>query len=373
MCIAMMLALGAMLTMTFQYDKCNQHAQELLALSSTNLSLLLPIVEKPESNDSSDWPGQPARTLNSKELKLVRIGQGGPMANVRSFVLEHLDEFLEIYKNRPDKTNTCGIRFTHSLGIYIIAKRLQPKTIVESGVNSGQSTYFFRRACPDAKIISIDPEDKPICGQPVRWIDDTNNEYLTGKNFKDLDEIDWGERIRGGFIDPATTLVFIDDHRGFYKRFPTFSKFGFRHVMNEDNYKRGEGATHFDKRGFTPKQMWQKPMSPETEWLFYNTKIYAEFPPILPPSLSDKAPHKKKPQGGFLHHTDDLEAIEEPLLRPDIRESDKILFEKIVSELGLDGTMVESQSYQELMAYCFLCYMELVPIPPSLKSAWKLE
>jgi hypothetical protein len=70
---------------------------------------------------------------------------------------------------------------------------------------------------------------------------------------------------------------------------------------------------------------------------------------------------------------DDIGAIEEPLLRPDIRESEKIFFEKIVSELGLDGTMIESQSYQELMAYCFLCYMELVPIPPSLKSAWKLE
>jgi hypothetical protein len=128
----------------------------------------------------------------------------------------------------------------------------------------------------------------------VRWIDDTNNAYLTGKNFKDLGEIDWGERILGGSIDPATTLVFIDDHCGFYKRFPTFSKFGFRHVINEDNYKRGEGVTRFDKRGFTPKQMWQKPTSTETEWLFYNTKVHAEFPPILPPSLSDKAPHKKE-------------------------------------------------------------------------------
>jgi hypothetical protein len=111
--------------------------------------LLLPLVEKSESNDSSDWPGQPVRTLNSKELKLLdRIGQGGPMANVRSFVLEHLDGFLEIYKNRPDKTNTCGMSFTQSLGIYIVAKRLQPKTIVESGVNSGQSTYVLSFDAP---------------------------------------------------------------------------------------------------------------------------------------------------------------------------------------------------------------------------------
>mmetsp|Transcript_29837 Transcript_29837/g.46789 ORF Transcript_29837/g.46789 Transcript_29837/m.46789 type:complete len:158 (-) Transcript_29837:1306-1779(-) len=148
--------------------------------------------------------------------------------------------------------------------------------------------------------------------------------------------------------------------------------FGFRHVINEDNYKLGEGATPFDIRGFAPKQMWQKPKDPETEWLFHNSKIYAEFPPILPPVLSKMAPHPKKPQGGFLHHTDDLTAIEEPLLRPDINDSDKKVFERIVNELRLDMTMVESQSYQELMGYCFLCYMELVPIPPSLRNAWKL-
>ncbi|KAL7449203.1 hypothetical protein ACHAWC_001289 [Mediolabrus comicus] len=327
-----------------------------------------------DKEKTSDWP-QPARSLEVPpgELKLVRIGgTGGPVDNARDFLLDNLEEFLQVYKDRPDKTNTCGIRINHSLAIYTITKRLQPTTIVESGVNSGQSTYFFRKAAPNANIISIDPMDKPICGQPVRWIDDTNNEYLTGSNFVDFDQVNWGERIKSGAVNPSSTLVFVDDHRGFYKRFPTLMTFGFRHVINEDNYKIGEGATPQDKSGFTPKQMWEKPADPETQWLFQNSKIYAEFPPILPPVLSKSSPHPKKPQGGFLHHTDKLAAIEEPLLRPDINDSDKKVFERIGNELGLDLTMVESQSYQEFMGYCFICYMELVPIPPSLRNAWKL-
>lgn len=164
--------------------------------------------------DTSDWP-QPTRNLEAPPggLKLVRIGTGGPVDNARGFLLDNLEEFLQVYKDRPDKTNTCGIRINHSLAIYTITKRLQPTTIVESGVNSGQSTYFFRKAAPNANIISIDPLDKPICGQPVRWIDDTNNEYLTGSNFVDFDEVNWGERIQSGAIKPASTLVFVDDHR----------------------------------------------------------------------------------------------------------------------------------------------------------------
>lgn len=180
------------------------------------------------------------------------------------YVLDNLDEFLQVYKERPDTSNLCGIRINHSLAVWAITKRLQPTTIIESGVFSGQSTYFFRKAAPNAKIISIDPLSKPICGQPVRWIDETNNEYLTGNQFIDFDEINWKERIASKEIVPETTLVFIDDHIGFYKRFPTIVRYGFRHIMNEDNYKKGEGATPGDKNGYAPKQMFANPNSYDT-------------------------------------------------------------------------------------------------------------
>lgn len=301
--------------------------------------------EEQQETPQSFWPGQPVHVLSSsaEDNKLVRIDDKNshrkhPMDNPKRFLMDNLDEFLDVYKNRPDKTNTCGIRINHSLAIYMIAKILQPTTIIESGINSGQSTYFFRSACPNAKIISIDPEPKPICGQPVRWIDSTNNEYLTGENFTDFDNVNWGERIRAGQLDPATTLVFVDDHRGFFKRFSTFARYGFRHLINEDNYKLGEGATRADKMGLTPKQMFRQPQSPDTVWLFHNLMTYREFPPLVPPSLTEGTPHIKKPQGGFLHHTDDLVHIEEPLLRPEINDSDKELYETIAFRLNLDAS-----------------------------------
>ena len=303
MCYVSFLSPSALLFFILSLLKLEPIAQNLVQDHNSNIDLVdTPQDTKIEDKETtSDW-SQPAQSLKVPpgELKLVRIGgTGGPVDNARSFLLDNLDEFLQVYKDRPDKTNTCGIRINHSLAIYTITKRLQPTTIVESGVNSdsGQSTYFFQKAAPNANIISIDPMDKPICGQPVRWIYDTNNEYLTGSNFVDFDQVNWGERIKSGAVNPSSTLVFVDDHRGFYKRFPTLMTFGFRHVINEDNYKIGEGATPQDKSGFTPKQMWEKPADPETQWLFQNSKIYTEFPPILPPVLSKSSPHPKKPQG----------------------------------------------------------------------------
>ena len=329
--------------------------------------------QKMESNTTttSSWPGQPIYTL-TKDLKLLRIGddENGPVHDARGFLFKHLNEFLEVYKNRPDKSNTCGIRINHSLAIYTVTKRLQPTTIIESGVNSGQSTYFFRKAAPNARIISIDPLEKPICGQAARWIDDTNNEYLTGDDFVDFDAINWQERIKRGKLDPSSTLVFVDDHIGFFKRFPTFVRHGFRHLINEDNYKLGKGATPGDRQGYAPKQMYAKPNNDDTIWLFHNLKRYAEFPPLVPPIVTS---HKTKRQGGFLHHTDDLAFVEEPLLRPDISGSDKEILEKICSELGVDADMKDSESYQELMGYNFIAYMELVPLSPQLVAAWKLQ
>lgn len=282
---------------------------------------------------------------------------------------EHLEEFLAVYEKRPDKSNTCGIRFNHAMAIYMITKRLQPQTIIESGINSGQSTFFFRQASATARIISLDPLPKPICGQPVRFIDDTNNEYLTGSDFIDFDAVDWKSRIENGSMDPANTLVLVDDHQGFFKRFPTIVKYGMAHIMNEDNYQRGEGATSGDKANLMPKQMWRRPNHPDTVWLFHNLKVYAEFPPLLPPSMSSNSTIPKKKAGAFLHHTDDLSAIEEPILRPDLDPADHKLFQTVAERLGLDMEMKDSESYQELMGYCFIGYMHLVPMSPLIAKA----
>jgi hypothetical protein len=119
-------------------------------------------------NDNKyDWPGVPLEKVGHV---LVKKGTNF-VENTRELLLTHLDEFLDVYEKRPDKVNKCGIRINHAYALWLSCKVLQPKTIIESGVNAGQSTYFMRSAAPDAKIFAIDPEDKPICGQKERWID----------------------------------------------------------------------------------------------------------------------------------------------------------------------------------------------------------
>lgn len=117
--------------------------------------------------------------------------------------------------------STCvGFALNRALALFVTIRQLQPTTIIESGVNAGQSTYFMRQAAPEAKIIAIDPLDTPICKQATRWIDKTNSVYYTGKNFVDFARINWKEMIREGEIDPKRSLVFLDDHMNvFFKGF----------------------------------------------------------------------------------------------------------------------------------------------------------
>jgi len=169
-----------------------------------------------------------------------------------------LEEFLKVYEGRPDKTNLCGMRINHSYSLFLAIRSIKPTAIIESGVNAGHSTYIMRAAAgPDTKIYPIDPLDQPICKQNTRWIDTmTNNtEYYTGQNFKDLPDIDWTSKIKSGEVDPERTLVLLDDHLDPSTRYPTLLKYGFRHILFEDNYKKGKGATSGDKAGWLPKQL----------------------------------------------------------------------------------------------------------------------
>jgi hypothetical protein len=182
-----------------------------------------------------NWPGIPKEELGSP---LVKIGHNF-VDNAREILLEHWDEFLAVYANRPDKVNLCGIRINHAYALWITVKHLKPTSIIESGVNAGQSTYFMRNASATAKIYAIDPEATAICNQGKRWVDPTKNGfYYTGKKkFQDIQDIKWIKYIRKKTIDPNTTLVFLDDHMAVFPRFGMFLQLGFRHIMLEDNYK----------------------------------------------------------------------------------------------------------------------------------------
>jgi hypothetical protein len=263
----------------------------------------------------------------------------------------------------------CGIRINHAYALFIAIKFLQPTTIIESGVNAGQSTYFMRAASPTARIYAIDPLKEPICGQEKRWIDEKNAVYYTGDDFKDIGEINWGSKIRAGEVDPEKTLIFLDDHLEVFHRFVPLMKNGFRHVVLEDNYKKKEGATRPDKAGWCPKQMLHR-IDDDSKFLWNNLVSYAEFPPLVAPIMAKENTKERKKAGGFLHPGDNNKDIVAPILRADTNQADMKIYEKICKFLDVDPRLRDNDSYMQVMNYNQFSYFELLPMAPQLRSNW---
>lgn len=126
-----------------------------------------------------------------------------------------------------------------------------------------------------------------------------NVKYFFGKEFKDFAKIDWKEQN----VEPAETLVLIDDHQSAFRRLKEAVGLGFRHVMFEDNffYMQGDNyalkwVCHRDDRymwkGWVPdnfrrqnvSKSWEEHVQDGDE-LSRLLKSYYEFPPIVNPWL----------------------------------------------------------------------------------------
>jgi hypothetical protein len=279
-----------------------------------------------------------------------------------------MEEFLEVYKNRPDKVNKCGVRINHALAIFYTVRVLDPTTIIESGVNAGQSTYFFRKAKPTVEVLALDPAENPICKQK-RWTDTSGyTKYYLGKDFIDIGDFDWLGMAKKGTINPERTLAFIDDHMDVMDRYPPLFKAGIKHVMIEDNYKLHKGATSQDQAGHTPKQMFQSG-SADGNWLFNNVVSYAEFPPLVPATMS-KYSGKKIAEGGIMYPDNKNDDIVAPLLRSDVNEEDLKIYKDVVKKLDLDPTLEEEVSFWQMMHYNQICYLELLPMARHYVDKW---
>jgi hypothetical protein len=157
--------------------------------------------------------------------------------------------------------------------------------------------------------------------------------------------------------------VLLDDHLDVFHRFVTLMKNGFRHVLLGDNYKTKEGASRPDKAGWTPKQMLHR-IDDDSKYLWNNLVTYAEFPPLVAPILAKENKKERKLVGGFLHPDDTNEDIVAPILRADINQDDKILYEKICRVLELDPLLRDNDSYMQVMNYNQFTYFELLPMTP---------
>lgn len=121
----------------------------------------------------------------------------------------------------------------HMLAVWFIAKWLSPDIIVESGIWKGQSTWLLEKACPNAKIISID-------------INLSNREYISNRAI--YSDKDFSKHDRSNITDKS--LVFFDDHQNEYKRLQQCKWFGFKHIIFEDNYPTNQGDCYSLKKAF---------------------------------------------------------------------------------------------------------------------------
>ena len=147
----------------------------------------------------------------------------------KSTILPLLQEFHDIYKNRPIKENNGGMKATQCFWAWRLLKLLNPLVVIESGIWLGQSTWLIEMACPNARIISID------INLNIQQYKSKNTTYSK----IDFNNNDWTEIL--GKEVCKNTVAFIDDHQDNYERLKHGFKHNIGHMIFEDNYPTPQG------------------------------------------------------------------------------------------------------------------------------------
>lgn len=208
-------------------------------------------------------------------------------------IIAALPEFIDLYSQRPIRSNDGGMKAPHMLATWFMLRQLNPESVIESGVWKGQGTWLIEKALPNAKLYCIDPN-----------LD--RREYIStsAKYFKDdFKDIDWSQ-----ITNKVNTILFFDDHQNAFNRIISGEILGFKQFIFEDNYPAQQGDCYslrkvFQHAGFKPqvsepigikdkiKTIFRRPtdqtIAPNKEdekLLKEKLEIYCEFPPIFKPS-----------------------------------------------------------------------------------------
>lgn len=137
--------------------------------------------------------------------------------------MNDLDDYFEAMANNrafgiPGTTHGNG-----TLWLFMLARELQPKIIVESGVYHGSSLFTFRSAVPQAKIFAFDVNLSTLLSR------------LDGVDYR---QHDWsGDQI---LAQSPSDLCFFDDHINNCMRARQAYERGFRHIIVDDAPDIGE-------------------------------------------------------------------------------------------------------------------------------------
>jgi hypothetical protein len=182
-------------------------------------------------------------------------------------MISGLKEFADLYESRPIRDNSGGQLAAHLFYSWFVAKKMQPKFIIESGVYKGQGTWAFEMASPSSTLICLDPYPQYENGYQSNTA--TYIHY-------DFSQVDWSG------VDKESTLCFFDDHQNALQRVVDVGRQGFKTLMFEDNYPPNQGDC------LSLKQIFESQVNIDTnpgsvradEYLSTVLKTYYEMPPI---------------------------------------------------------------------------------------------
>ena len=137
----------------------------------------------------------------------------------KKYLQNNFKKFLNIYKKRPISFNKSGMKVEHCYALYLYLKKINPKTIIESGIWKGQTTWLIKKTIPQAKLFSIDIN---LDQREFIYKDVT---YLS----KDISFYTWKN------INKKNCLIIFDDHVCFSKRISFLLKEKFKHIIFDDN------------------------------------------------------------------------------------------------------------------------------------------
>jgi hypothetical protein len=221
---------------------------------------------------------------------MQKIRQLGQVSWNIQEIKDAIPEFLDLYARKPIGDNQGGMKSPHMFATWFMLKKLNPSTVIESGIWKGQGTWLIENTLPNARIYSID-------------VNLGLREYISPKVTyfeKDFSAIDWSM-----IQDKENTLMFFDDHQNAFERIKQAKDFGFKHFIFEDNYPAKQGDCYSLKKafmhaGFKPQLSLTKqvkallksiikpqasnvvqPNSSDAAYLENVLQVYYEFPPIF--------------------------------------------------------------------------------------------
>ena len=221
---------------------------------------------------------------------MQEIKQIGRLNWTTNEIKDSIPEFLELYHKKPLDNNQGGMLSPHMFATWFMLKKLNPKSVIESGIWKGQGTWLIEQALPDVKIYSID-----INLEIREFISDKVTYFQ-----KDFSEIDWSI-----IEDKSNTVLFFDDHQNALNRIKIGEELGFKQFIFEDNYPAKQGDCYslkkaFQHAGFEPVQQpiqglkakimkiikpnnleRVKPNKEDSQYLKNVLETYYEFPPIF--------------------------------------------------------------------------------------------